>query len=216
MIHNEKIQSESLRRPELSSRLCGILILCLFAGMWTCVPALAKPKVTVQITYYTVHGTSGRKLLEQLNRRGPKQGWWARSIAQTRYTTSWGAEWAYSNGYCRVESAPVHLTLTLEFPKLAGGASRELQRRWAQFMVEVKKHENHHAELARQMAAAMEKEALKTRIKGDKYCRRMESTLKRNVVAVMNAYEDRQYAFDEQEHKTGGHVDQMVAKLVGN
>lgn len=197
-------------------RLSAKLFFCFLAGIWTCAPASAKPKVTVKTTYYTVQGTSGRILLEQLNRRGPKQGFWARSIAQTRYTTSWGAEWAYSNGYCQVESAPVSLSLTLEFPKLAGGASQDLQRRWTQFMVEVKKHENHHAELARQMAVAMEKEALKTRIKGDKHCRRMEATLKRNVRAVMNAYEDQQYAFDEREHKTGGHVDQMVAKLVGN
>jgi predicted secreted Zn-dependent protease len=199
----------------LQYRLAGTFVLCLVGTLYYG-PASADPEIKVTTSYYTVHGTNGRQLLQQLNRRGPKQGWWTRSIAQTRYTTTWGAEWAYSKGYCRVESAPVKMELTFEFPKLANGASRDLQRRWDRFIVDVKKHENHHAELARQMAAAMQKRALATRIKGDRNCRKMESVLTRSVRAVMNAYEDRQNAFDEEEHRDGGHVDQMVARLVGN
>lgn len=197
-------------------RLAGSFVLCMSLALLVSAPAAAKPKIEVKTTYYTVHGTSGRRLLEQLNRHGPRQGWWARSIAQTRYATSWGAEWYYSKGYCRVKNAPVTLSLTFEFPKLASGAPRDLQRRWADFIVEVKKHENHHAELAKQMAAAMEKAALATSVRGDKHCAHMEAVLKRNVGAVMDAYEARQYAFDEQEHVDGGHVDQMVARLIGN
>lgn len=197
-------------------RLAVISGLCLPAAMlFLCGPAEAKPKIGVKTEYYTVHATDGQQLLVQLNRRGPKQGWWARSIAQTRYTTTWGAEWGYSKGYCRVDNAPVKMSLTMEFPRLAPGAPRDLQNRWARFVVEVKKHENHHAALARQMAAAMQQTALATRIKGDRNCTRMESTLKRRVQAVKDAYEERQNAFDEEEHKKGGHVDQMVARLVG-
>lgn len=200
-----------MHRLAVVSRLCLSAFMLLF-----CAHAQAEPKIEVKTRYYTVHGTDGRHLLEQLNRRGPKQGFWTRSIAQTRYTTAWSAEWAYSQGYCRVQKAPVTLSLTMEFPRLAADAPRDLERRWDRFIAEVKKHENHHARLARQMVAEMEKAALATRIRGDRNCRRMESVLKQKVHAIMQAYERTQNAFDEEEHRKGGHVDQMVAHLIGD
>lgn len=192
--------------------LCGIF--AVVAGHVS--SAAAKPNITVKTEYYSVRGDTGLKLMVQMNRRGPKHSWWARSIAQTQYTSSWGASWRWSKGACRAFKAPVGLAITYVYPNLEGNASAALRKRWKKFVSEVVVHEKAHGNLARQMVAAMEKEILATRMNtNDRNCRGMKRLLTKRVDKVIAAYEKKQRKFDEVEHRDGGNVDKMVARLIG-
>ncbi len=178
--------------------------------------AAAKPLIKTKTDYYSVKGSTGSNLLSQMNKRGPKHGWWARSIAQTRYTTSWGASWRHRDGACRAFKAPVELSVTFVYPRLDGAVSATLKKRWNGFMTGVTKHEKYHGDLARKMVFAVEKEILSTNLKtSDTNCRGMKQLLGKRVDSVMNDYERRQKAFDRTEHRDGGNVDKLVLNLIG-
>lgn len=178
--------------------------------------AVAKPEISIKTEHYNISGDTGLKLLVAMNRKGPKHGWWARSIAQTQYTTSWGASWRWQNGSCRAYKAPVELSITYVYPKLTGKQSNTLRKRWRTFLAKVTVHEKVHGKLARQMAYAVEKEILSTRMKtSDVNCRGMKKRLSQRVGKVLKAYEAKQASFDKVEHRDGGNVDRMVNSLIG-
>ncbi len=178
--------------------------------------AEAKPKISIKTKHYNISGDNGYKLLVAMNRYGPKHGWWSRSIAQTQYTTSWGASWKWSKGYCRAFEAPVELKITYVYPKLNSKAGNSLRSRWRTFMSGVTVHEKTHGKLAIQMAHDVEKKVLSSRLKtNDKECSGMKGHLSKEVGKVFDLYEKRQIAFDKKEHRDGGNVDRMVTRLVG-
>jgi len=181
---------------------------------WFSHDAVARPQVTLSIRYYPVKGTTGLQLVEEMDRIGPKQGFMSRAIAQTVYSLQYGADYAASGGICRVKKTRVKLDITQIFPKLADKPSPSLARRWARFMAGVRRHENTHVRIARDLANVSERTILRTVTHDDPNCRRMRALLKRTIRGIYADYDAKQNAFDRKEHREGGHIEKLVMALV--
>jgi predicted secreted Zn-dependent protease len=178
--------------------------------------AEASVKVKTKTTSYRISGKSGDALLDAMDRKGPKHGFLTRAIAQTGYTVSWEIDWRERDGGCVIANAAAVLTITYNYPEVTGALSPDLERRWQRFMAGVRKHEETHGRLAREMVAAAEKRLTHLSIKNDSGCRKTQAEMKRRIAAVYDKYEARQLAFDDVEHSEGGNVERLVNRLSGN
>jgi predicted secreted Zn-dependent protease len=176
--------------------------------------ASAEVKVSVKQKNYDISGASGTALLDAMDRRGPKHGFLTRAIAQTGYTVGWEIEWAMANGTCRVKNARADLAITYTFPRVTNRLTPELNRRWTKFIKGVRKHEEMHGKLARQMVRAAEREVSGMTMRNDPHCSKSRSIVKRKVAAIYAEYEARQVQFDSKEHRDGGQVEGLVDALV--
>ncbi len=177
-------------------------------------PAAAGTKTTVSVQTYKVSGDSGEALIDAMDRNGPKQGFLARAIAQTRYTVDWELRWRRTGKACRLLDANARLAIGYRYPALAHKVSPALQRRWTAFMAGVRRHEETHGRLAREMVAAAQRSAAKVAFADDPSCRKAKNEVERRVKATYAAYELRQMRFDEVEHRDGGNVDRPPGSLI--
>lgn len=191
---------------------CAVL-LAVAAGLVTGGPADASVKVRTKMTTYRISGKSGEQLLDAMDRRGPKHGFLTRAIAQTAYTVSWQIDWRERDGVCRVARADAALTITYNYPEVTSAMSAGLKRRWDRFMNGVRKHEQTHGRLAREMVNAAEKQVGRVSFRSDRGCRRTQAEVKRRINSVYAAYEAKQLEFDNAEHADGGNVERLVDLL---
>jgi predicted secreted Zn-dependent protease len=175
----------------------------------------ASVKVRTKTTTYRISGKSGDALLDAMDRKGPKHGFLTRAIAQTAYTVSWEIDWRERAGSCRIANAAAVLTITYNYPEVSNAMAAGLDRRWQRFMAGVRKHEETHGRLAREMVSAAERELTRLSVKNDRGCRKTQAEVKRRIAAVYEKYEARQVQFDEVEHSEGGNVERLVTRLSG-
>lgn len=188
---------------------------CVLAALSCVTSARANPKVTVKTSNFSISGTSGETILAELERKGPKHGFMSRAIAQTRYTMNSDAlAWRHDNGVCAVTKPSVRLDITYIYPKVNGGMSGEMRGRWQRFMAGVKKHEETHGRLAREMAHQADRAISELRVRDGKGCTKLRVEMKRVVNLVVAEYEKRQRQFDAVEHKGGGNIEGLLHRLV--
>jgi len=191
---------------------CAALLACA-AGIGLAGSAEASVKVKINTVSYTIKGTSGEALLAAMDRKGPRQGFTTRAIAQTSYTVGWTIDWRPLAGGCRVFQADAVLNLTYNYPGLGNGLSPDLGRRWNRFMTGVRKHEETHGRIAREMVNVAERQVRAVSFKEDRSCRRTQAEIKRRIASTYAEYEARQVDFDAVEHTEGGNVERLVARL---
>lgn len=178
--------------------------------------ARAETRVTVKRADYDISGTTGEQLLAAMDRSGPRHGFMTRAIAQTRYQVGWDIDWQAKDGACRVGKVDADLAITYMYPRIKGHMTPRLQGRWDRFMRGVRKHEEQHGKIARQMVREAVGTVSKLVSRNDRTCSRTKRELKRRISAIYEKYEARQIAFDKKEHREGGNVDHLVAVLVGS
>jgi predicted secreted Zn-dependent protease len=183
--------------------LCGV-----FAA-----EAAADVTVQNQTKTYPVRGSTGENLIDQMNRHGPRHGFVARAIAQTKYTVSWDIVWKKTDRECRVARADAVLSIDYTYPALASQVDPKLKRRWATFMAGVRKHEETHGRNAVRMVNEAQKAATGLSMPADAGCRTASAEVKRRVNAIYARYEAKQVAFDQREHRDGGPVERLVEAL---
>ena len=176
--------------------------------------ASAGVKVTETHGSYPIGGRSGVALLDAMDRRGPKHGFLTRAIAQTRYSIAWRIEWGESAATCRVKRIDGELAITYTFPRVSGALPPGLERKWTRFLAGVRKHEEAHARMARQMARAAEKSVAALTVANDPGCRKARLAAKRRMDVVYADWEARQLAFDTREHRPGGPVERLIEALI--
>ncbi len=188
----------------------------LLATAFCAVPAgtaSAGVKVSIKKASYEITGKTGVALLEAMDRRGPKHGLLTRAIAQTKYTVGWEILWSENNGICRVKRADAVLFVTYTYPHVRGTISPELNKRWARFMKGVRKHEETHGRIARQMVVEAERSVAGIAIPNDRGCRRASAEAKKRVSVIYTRYERQQMLFDRKEHGGGGNVESLIVAL---
>jgi predicted secreted Zn-dependent protease len=114
-----------------------------------------------------------------------------------------------------VKQADGVLDITYTYPS-AKGLSPALSRRWSRFLAGVKKHEEVHGDIARQMARAVEKSIVGLSVPNDRGCRKARAETKRRMEAVYADYEARQIRFDTREHRGKGPVERLIDGLIEN
>ena len=193
-------------------------IACIIAAACSAAATAASADVRVRVAKagYNISGTTGAALLEAMDRKGPKHGFLTRAIAQTRYDIKWDIDWKSTGGGCRVGSVGAALDITYTYPHIANRVPAALDRRWASFMKGVRKHEENHGAIAQRMVKAAERAVTGISARNDPGCNKSKTLAKRRIKAIYAEYEAMQARFDEREHRTGGPVEHLVDRLVGD
>ena len=193
-----------------------IVLTCLVAIGALCAPAaLAGTKAVVQTRTYDITGSSGAALVAAMDSKGPKRGFMTHAIATTAYTVDWDLDAGQGNGFCRMRQANGTLNLFYTFPRIGSPMTPALNRRWVRFFAGVRAHEETHGRIARQMMRATEKSIAGLRVANDPSCYKTRREARLRIQAVYAEYEAKQIAFDRREHSNGGHVEHLVAALIG-
>ncbi|WP_027053386.1 DUF922 domain-containing Zn-dependent protease [Mesorhizobium erdmanii] len=193
-----------------------IVLTCLVAIGALCAPeAVAGTRAVVQTRTYDIAGSSGAALVEAMDSKGPRHGFMTRAIATTAYTVDWDLDAAESNGFCRIRQANGTLNLSYTFPRIASPVTPALKRRWNRFFAGVRAHEETHGRIAREMMRATEKSIMGLRVANDPSCSKTRREARLRIRTVYAEYEAKQIAFDRREHGDGGHVEHLIAALVG-
>ena len=174
----------------------------------------AADRVKVRTQTYAISGKTGAELYNSLQSRGPRHGFLSRAIAQTSYKVEWYSEVVETGGTCRLVRAEPTLQITYTYPQPTQAMTRDTRRRWAAFMSGVKRHEQRHGAMARQMVRAAQAAVRGLKMAGDPSCRKTRAEVRRRATAIYATYEARQRAFDAKEHRDGGNIDRMIAALV--
>ena len=172
--------------------------------------ASADVDILVTTRTYDISGTTGEALIRLMNRNGPRHGFLARSVALTSYTKDWEFDFVQAKGACRIRQANGTLKLTLTFPRVVSILPPGLDKRWARFFAAMRKHEETHGDIARQMMAATEKSLVGLAVPNDARCSKTRREANRRIDVIFDEYEDRQRAFDASEHREGGRVERLV------
>lgn len=191
-----------------------ILLSCVVGSLVVAGHASAAPKVTTKTTTFPISGASGKALVGQLERKGPRHGYTSRAIAQTRYTMNTEADWTHADGICAVTKPKVRLDITYIYPRVEGPVSSSLKLRWSAFMSGIRKHEEVHGRIARQMAGEADRAVAGLRVSDGRSCGKLRAQMKRVVAAIVARHEERQRKFDNAEHRGGGNVEGLLKRLV--
>lgn len=191
-----------------SATVAVLALVCGFANV-----AYAGTKTVVRTETYAVAGKNGEALMKAMNLKGPKHGFLARAMAQTRYSVQWDMDWTTAAGGCKLTRANAVLAVTYRYPRISGTVTPDLKRRWARFMAGVRAHEETHGQIAQQMVAAAHKAISGVENRNDPNCTKLQGEVRRRVNMVYADYERRQRKFDAKEHHYGGNVDGLVAIL---
>ena len=190
----------------LSALACGGLAGAADAGV----------RVKTSKTTYAISGSSGEALLAAMQRGVPQNGLMAKDLARTDFDISDAIVWSRENGACRAMAMNVALSVTYTYPRLDGGVSAGLRKRWARFMTGVVRHEETHGRIYREMAAAAERAIVGLVMENDPDCHKAKLEAHRRQLANRAVYFARQAAFDGKEHRRGGNIDGLKALLTGN
>ena len=170
----------------LRAAALAVAVVCL-AGS-----AAASVEVKVKTTSYLISGKNGKALLRAMDRKGPRQGFTTRFMAQTAYKTEWRFDWQRGSGACSIAHAWAVLTITYTYPEVSHAMSPDLRHRWNRFMAGVRKHEETHGRIAREMVAAAERNLNGLSYQRDLGCQKTRAESKRRIASIYAAYEARQ------------------------
>lgn len=194
----------------------GVFACAAFAALALAAPeASAKPRITEKTRYYTISGKTGLALMQDMNRRGPRQGFLSKAIAQTRYTTNFRGDMVHEHGVCSVSGGGVDLAITYVYPKPRGKVTAALAKRWRAFAAQTVRHEEEHGRLARAMAAELDRFIRDFAMRDGRSCRKAEARMRRDTNRIYKRYTKLQNEFDQREHRAGGAVEKSILRLIG-
>ena len=128
-----------------------------------CPPASAAVIATKSYSYFAIGGKTADQLDQQLSSNGPTaSGSSARHPGATKIRFGGDATYVQTGGKCKVGNAKVTVHTQIILPRWTNrkGASKQLSMVWDALSSDIKRHEERHAEIARNQARVMERQIL--------------------------------------------------------
>lgn len=160
----------------------------------------AETLTSKSITYYSIGGKTAAELDEALSSGGPMmKSTGSRHPGATRIKFGGTITYVKRGNRCAVGSAKVTLNTKLILPrwKNRAKAGQELAIVWDTLSSDIKRHEERHAEIARNHARKMEKTFLSLKPEAD--CERMQASVARASEDAIAAHDKDQARFDKTE-----------------
>jgi len=168
---------------------------CASSGGGDDVPGLPDGvRVDLGEEYYTVFGTTIADIGRSLRRRGPAArnhlAWGSHSWDFDRELT-----WTPGPNGCAVGDLRIDLRSTITLPRWAerGGAERELQLMWDEFMVALREHEERHRRYALEAATEI---YTQTALMTASDCERLSSEIQARTREILDHYDQINRDFD--------------------
>lgn len=171
------------------------LTLLLFAQ-----PGGAEPLISKTYSYFSIGGRTSEELERELARRGPmlaETG--VRHAGATRIKLGGTVEYDDTGSRCRVSDAIVRLETRLTLPRWTNRkhANADTTLVWDTLSSDIKRHEERHAELARQYARKLEKALEGLRSRSD--CKAMAVQVDAKTKSIVAQHAADQERFDRVE-----------------
>ncbi|WLR94731.1 DUF922 domain-containing protein [Shinella zoogloeoides] len=176
-------------------------------------PVRAETITTKTFAYFSVGGRTAAELDAELSKRGPvmkRSG--SRHPGATRI--KWGGSVTYvrRGSRCAVGEAKVTLSTQIILPRWKNRkrATPSLALIWDTLSSDIKRHEERHAEIARNHARGLERTLNRLRPEAD--CERMQARVDRVTADAVSKHDADQARFDRVESKNFD--DRMMRLLV--
>lgn len=163
-------------------------------------PAPAQTVITKSFSYFPVRGTTAADLDAALSRGGPMlRGTGARHPGATEMQFGGSVTYAEGGGRCGVDSARITLDTNIILPRWTQRqrADADLALIWDTLAADIKRHEERHAEIARQYARRLQTELESLRPRPD--CEAMEAEVARLTDEILAEHDADQARFDRVE-----------------
>jgi predicted secreted Zn-dependent protease len=191
------------------------MLYAVLAGVMTlAVPAIANSETVFRksFSYFAIGGKTAADLDRELSRRGPMtKSTGARHPGATEI--KFGGELTYiePDGKCAVGTVKVTLGTKILLPRWTNRrrTSAELALIWDTLAADIKRHEERHAEIARNYARKLEHKLLA--LPPQKECERLQSMVAQTTQAVMDEHDEDQRRFDVVESKN---FDKRMTRLL--
>lgn len=171
------------------------IILCMVP-----VIASAEPVVTKTYSYFRIGGKTAEDLDRELERHGPlTHNTGHRHPGATEIKFGGEVTYVEKGGYCSIGNARVTLRTRIVLPRWANRkrASGDLGFIWDTLSADIKRHEERHAEIARNHARQMERD-LKD-LRPAKSCDALEKQVADLTQRSLAAHDEDQLRFDQVE-----------------
>ncbi len=176
-------------------------------------PAHAETITSKSFAYFSVGGRTAAELDEELSKRGPMM-----KHSGSRHPGATKIKWGGSVTYvrhgkrCAVGEAKVTLSTQIILPRWKNRkrATPSLALIWDTLASDIKRHEERHAEIARNHARALERTLKRLRPEAD--CERMQARVDRVTADAVTKHDADQARFDRIESKNFN--DRMTRLLV--
>ncbi|MEM5472489.1 DUF922 domain-containing protein [Hoeflea sp. AS60] len=164
------------------------------------VTVASAPEIKKTYSYFTISGLTGADLERELSKHGPllaETG--ARHPGATKIKLGGSVDYQKADRRCRVLDAKVTLETQLTLPrwKDRNRANRETVLVWDTLYSDIKRHEERHAEIARQWARKLE-QALES-LYPQSTCERMEARVAETSKSIIEKHSADQQRFDRAE-----------------
>lgn len=182
------------------SRFSFTALLTFGIAMTSIPPSQADTIINKSVTYFSIGGRTAEELDKALSQNGPMMNsTGSRHPGATRIKFGGSVTYVKHGNKCAVGKASVTLNTKLILPrwKNRGRANRDLGLVWDTLSSDIKRHEERHAEIARNAARKLEKDFLALRPEAD--CERMQARVSRLSETAIAAHDRAQANFDKRE-----------------
>jgi predicted secreted Zn-dependent protease len=177
----------------------AVLITSLFL-VGTAGPASAETIILKKVTYFSIAGTSAAEIDRNMAKFGPISSVTGRrhpGATQIKFKGS--AKFVAAGNSCHIGGAKVTLSTKLMLPRWISRrkAGSDLALIWDTLSADIKRHEERHAEIARNHARALEQTILALPAAGD--CATLKAKVNKLSEKAMVAHDKDQQRFDRVE-----------------
>ncbi|MBX9469082.1 MAG: DUF922 domain-containing protein [Rhizobium sp.] len=185
-----------------SRRLRTAFILAVLTGISLPLSASADVVVQKSITYFQIGGRTATDLDAELSRKGPfTQASGIRHPGATQIRFGGDLTYTSRGDRCAIEDVTVTVETKLILPRWKNRkrATQDMATLWDALSSDITRHEERHAEIARQHAKMLEQRLLKLRPTRD--CETLQDRVSEVTDEVTVAHDEAQMRFDRVEAK---------------
>lgn len=173
----------------------AILLLCVIPAV-----ASAQPVITKTYSYFRIGGRTAEDLDKELEKRGPvTRTTGHRHPGATEIKFGGDVTYVERGDRCSISGARVTLRTHLVLPRWSnrGRAAADLGFIWDTLSTDIKRHEERHAEIARNHAYQLERELLALR--PNRNCDVLEKQVAEITRRILESHDREQLRFDQVE-----------------
>lgn len=171
----------------------------------------AEPQGVTKEKTYPISGATGIELYTSIGEHAAGNGG---HIAETSFALTWSRLFDEEGGDCRLVRMRPKLTITYVYPKPTGKLSSDLSRRWDRFAAGLRKHEEVHGRMIRELVTKTETAVAGAIVSDDKNCAKVKREVSRRIDEQAAAHKARSREFDRVELSDGGNVHRLILALV--
>lgn len=161
----------------------------------------SEPPVTIKT--YAISGSTGFQLYQSIADNGPNGGG---HVAHTDPKLTWKRLFDERGGDCYLVHARPQLSFVQVYPKPSGKLGPATKRVWDRFITAVRKHEDTHVRMFKEMVAQTEASLVGSVERNDRTCAKVKETVRARIDQAYQDYRQRSRDFDRTDLSPGGAI----------